>query len=39
VMENRPEELEGMVGGQLPYDGEGARKLLELLAYWREAQQ
>ena len=39
VMENRPEELEGMVGGQLPYDGEGARKLLELLTYWREAQQ
>ncbi len=39
VMENRPEEMEGMVGGQLPYDGEGARKLLELLAYWREAQQ
>lgn len=39
VMENRPEEMEGMAGGQLPYDGEGARKLLELLMYWREAQQ
>jgi len=39
VMENHPEELDGMVGGQLPYDGEGARKLLELLTYWRDAQQ
>jgi len=39
VMENRPEELEAMEGGQLPYDGEGARKLLELLAAWQEAQQ
>jgi hypothetical protein len=39
VMENRPEALEGMPGGQLPYDGEGARKLLELLAAWREATQ
>jgi hypothetical protein len=39
VMENRPEELEDMPNGQLPYDGEGARKLLELLTYWRDAQQ
>jgi len=40
VMENHPEELEGMLpGGQLPYDGAGARKLLELIAAWREAQQ
>jgi hypothetical protein len=39
VMEHRPEALEGMPGGQLPYDGEGARKLLELLVTWREAQQ
>lgn len=39
VMENHPEELEGMEGGQLPYDGKGARKLLELLAAWQEAQQ
>jgi hypothetical protein len=39
VTENRPEVLEGMEGGQLPYDGEGARLLLELLAAWREEQQ
>ena len=39
VAENRPEELEGMLpGGQLPYDGDGARKLLRLLQEWREAQ-
>jgi hypothetical protein len=39
VVENRPEVLEGMEGGQLPYDGEGARVLLELLTAWRETQQ
>lgn len=39
VMENRPEELEDIPNGQLPYDGEGAKKLLELLTYWRDAQQ